>query len=221
MVRNKIYIWDDNDTPNDSTDDVLIGSFDAHNNVVSTSKGNWPDGIYDMLDRFKLYKHTKSTDIEPRIPARVDKNGTRTFMSRDSRNGAYGSNGIYRARNFKDARIGQTRRGMGVHGGREYKEFSNRITNGCIRCEQSFFPAMENAIKQYGSLTEIVVVNNSRGSNEKVDVNPQPVTPFPVEPPTVDPPNIIPPVTPAPIPDPEPPLPVVIPLRIPDSGVGL
>lgn len=214
--ENKVYIYDDNNTPLDFSDDKLIGSFDAHNLVTNSSKGIWRDGIFEMLDRFKPYQHST---LEPGIPIKMSANGGRMWMYRDSENGAYGSEGIYRAKPFKDTN-GRWRSGMGFHAGREYKGLFQRRTNGCIRCEPGFFPAMEGAIKELGpwNITVVETGTGSETNNPKVDVNPLPIAPTPAPDPSADIPVITPPVVPGPAPTPEP-QPVIIPPRPPDSGI--
>ncbi|WP_422080551.1 DUF6443 domain-containing protein [Ulvibacterium sp.] len=213
--ENKVYIYEDNDTPFDFTDDILLGTYNAHNLVVSTSNGIWPDGIFRMFDRFK--PHTHPYLLEPSIPASYGRQGRQSMFS-DSRNGAYGELGIYRVHPFRDNN-GIRRTGMGFHAGREYKDFFKRVTNGCIRCEPDFFAGIADAIEAFGpwNISIVETETGSQTNNPKVDVTPQPITPIPVTPPTVDPPNIVPPVTPTPAPAPAPP-PLIIPPRPPDSG---
>ena len=58
----KLEIWDDNQTSDDYSDDVFIGSYDAHNEVASNSKGKWPDGKYDKDDTKNSHTHGQATD---------------------------------------------------------------------------------------------------------------------------------------------------------------
>jgi hypothetical protein len=148
---NQMYIFDDNDTPDDYTDDVFVGQFKAHNNVSSTSNGKWEDGEYDMLDTDAPYTHGDETDSKG--------------VKLDSDNGAYGSEGIYRAENFDETESDLTRSGMGIHAGRENKDFEKRKTLGRIRCSPEGFDEIGDAIDDYGSLTKIKVINNQASDN--------------------------------------------------------
>ncbi len=198
--ENKVYIYEDNDTPFDFTDDILLGTYDAHNLVVLKSKGIWPDGIFRMFDRFKPHTHS---EVEPSIPATYSASRGRQNMPVDSRNGAYGGHGIYRAYPFRDNN-GILRTGMGFHAGRQFKDFYQRKTKGCIRCEPDFFIGIADAIEKFGPWN-ISIVETETGSitnNTPLIINPKPITPIPVQPPSADVPEIIPqptlPVTPDP-----------------------
>jgi len=57
-----MYVYEDNDTPDDYSDDYLVTSFEAKNDAVSSSKGKWEDGVYDMLDTDESHKHGDQTD---------------------------------------------------------------------------------------------------------------------------------------------------------------
>ena len=209
----KLYIYDDNDTPNDNSDDVLLGTFDAHNVTITNSQGKWENGTYDMLDKNTARKRSTMQTIT--IPR---KRGTTNVATRgyngsarklrvkmDSEYGTYGAGGIFRAVNFKQS-DGKTRKGMGIHSGRGYKAFLTRRTKGCIRTTNCAIEAINEAIKEYGPLTSITVEDN-------LSVTPLPtVTPFPnitptpitpITPAPFDPGTIIP-VTPTPAPQPSP-----------------
>jgi RHS repeat-associated protein len=151
---NKIQIFDDNNTPDDYTDDAFIGEYDAHNNVDKSSNGKWEDGVYEMQDKNSPHKHGK------------DKNG----VKKDSKNGAYGEAGCYRAKSFKETMSNLFRIGMAVHAGRENKSFLKRFTMGCIRVEADAMEAIQNAINSYGPLNRIIIQNN-RESASSSDVN--------------------------------------------------
>ena len=90
---------------------------------------------------------------------------------------------------FYKESTGKTREGMGFHSGREYKSFLSRVTNGCIRCEPDFFPAMADAIEKYGSWNTSIVQNNGtpREPLSPINVTPIPIVPIPIMPPTVGP----------------------------------
>ena len=100
-----------------SGEGILIGAWPAANNVDSGSKGVWPDGTFTMFDKDKPYTH----------------GGTK-----DTRDGEYGTRGIFRADNFTDT-DGDTRSSMGVHAGRENDADGRgrtgpaHATLGCIR----------------------------------------------------------------------------------------
>lgn len=87
---------------------------------------------------------------------------------------------------------------MGFHAGREYKSFFDRKTNGCIRCDPSFFNAISQAIKELGpwNLTVVETETGSKTNNEKVDPIVMPVVLTPTTLPGADSPNI--PLVPAP-----------------------
>ena len=142
----KLQIWDDNNTSDDYLDDTFIGEYDAHNNVISSSNGKWPDGEYQMMDREKANMHGNATD----------KRG----IKKDSPNGSYGKGGIFRAINFTEEN-GTKREGMGIHAGRESNpDFFSRRTEGCIRTTPDAIEAINDAIFQYGPLRSIIVRNN-------------------------------------------------------------
>jgi len=146
-------IYDDNGTPDDYTDDVFYASFDAKNAVTSTSNGKWQDGVYEMIDDDSPHTHGED----------VDKNKIKL----DSDNGSYGSEGIFRAESFQETGSnGKYRTGMGIHAGREDKDWeTERKTLGCIRVKPEGFDKITDAIDKFGSLTNIIVVNNSSYSN--------------------------------------------------------
>jgi hypothetical protein len=147
----EIKIFDDAKTTGDSKDDILLGTFKAHNNVTSTSKGKWEDGSYDMYDQTSRRTHK----------GQYEKDG-KTLQ--DSENGRYGTGGIYRAKDFKES-TDEERTGMAVHAGRENKEFESRKTEGCIRTTPEAMKAIDNAIKKYGALQKIIVQNNRPKKN--------------------------------------------------------
>jgi len=155
--KKSMSIYDDNNTPDDYSDDVYVGKYDAHNNVASSSKGKWEDGIYEMLDKNSRYTH----------PNKYEKDGS---TLQDSSNGRYGEGGIYRAKSFKETKTNKTRSGMAVHAGRQYKKFLKRVTMGCWRTTPEGMEAIDAAIKKYGALTRIIVQNN-RTSNNSEKVN--------------------------------------------------
>ena len=209
----KLYIYDDNDTPNDKSDDVLLGTFDAHNIAITNSQGKWEDGTYDMLDT--KTRRTRSTMQTVTIPR---KRGTTSVATRgyngsarsirvkmDSEYGTYGNGGIYRAVSFTQS-DGKRRSGMAIHSGRSYKAFLSRKTQGCIRTNSCALSAIDNAIKEYGPLTSITVEDNLRPTVTPLpSITPAPITP--ITPAPIDPGTIIP-VIPTPAPNP---LPIIIP----------
>ncbi len=117
---------------------------DAHNNVAKSSKGKWEDGIYEMLDKTSPHKHGNKEDTP---------------------NGAYGEDGIFRAKSFKETLKDIIREGMGVHAGREKKTFKDRITMGCIRTTASAMKAIMKAIKDYGALQKLIIQDNRQSEN--------------------------------------------------------
>jgi hypothetical protein len=157
---NTIKIFDDKDTPLDYGDDLFIGEFKAHNYVASNSKGKWEDGIFEMLDKNSPFKHGDSKDSKG--------------ILQDSPEGAYGEKGIFRAKEFSETTTDETRSGMGVHAGREKKDFEKRVTMGCIRCEPDAIEAIEGAIDKHGPLQNIIIKNNrdSQNSDKVKDINP-------------------------------------------------
>ena len=152
--QSKLSIFDDGDTPDDYSDDAWLGSYDAHNNVASDSKGKWEDGEYDMLDQNSSHMH----------PKQKDDNG----VLKDSKNGAYGKNGIFRAKSFKEnSGKKQKRVGMGIHSGRANKKFKRRKTMGCIRTTEDAMKQIKKAIKDHGSLEKVIVQRNKKSTNSK------------------------------------------------------
>ncbi|MFW6352167.1 MAG: RHS repeat domain-containing protein, partial [Bacteroidota bacterium] len=153
-AQSQLTIYDDGDTPDNYTDDVLVGTYDAHNNVASNSKGKWEDGEYDMQDQDSPHMH----------PDQKDAKG----VLKDSKNGAYGENGIFRAKSFTETSgKKQKRTGMGIHAGRENKSFKDRKTMGCIRTTAEGMKGIKKAIKDYGSLKKVIVQRNKQSTNSK------------------------------------------------------
>jgi hypothetical protein len=113
-------------------DGSQMGSFDASNNVASSSQGTWTNGTYSMIDQ----------------------NSTHTHNSGDTYEGSYGINGIYRANTFVDAN-GCTRTGMGIHAGRS--DDYEHPTMGCIRTTEAAMNEIQCNIDSYGGLTSITV----------------------------------------------------------------
>ena len=153
-----MYIYQDGGTAADYTDDILLTSFAAKNKTTTSSNGKWPDGIYDMIDTKKPYKHG---------------NRKRRGVLVDSDNGSYGSGGIFRANPFFNPNY---RNGMGVHAGRENQNWlTGRKTEGCIRVPPGGFEAIIAAIEIYGQLTRIIVQNNrlSSWSNSVNSISPK------------------------------------------------
>ena len=162
-TRGTMSILDDGGTPDDYSDDILLGTYIAHNNVTRSSKGKWEDGIYPMIDRNTAHKHGTATD--------------RHDVKLDSDNGAYGSGGIFRAENFTEAEDngGDERVGMGIHAGRENRDFEARKTLGCWRITPQGFDAIEEAISEYGPLGSTIVQENleSPESDRVNNIKPQ------------------------------------------------
>jgi len=144
----KLYIYNDNNSRRDYSDDELIGTYNAHNNVAKHSKGKWEDGVYEMLDQNNSHKHNDPT--------------------LDTENGAYGSYGIYRAKPFKETTTGKLREGMGIHSGRANKPFKNRVTMGCIRTTDKAMETLQSAIDEYGAFHTLIVRNNRKSINSKL-----------------------------------------------------
>ena len=151
----KLQIWDDNNTSNNYNDDTFIGEYDAHNNVSTSPncQGKWPDGEYEMLDKSSSHMHGDHKDRKGRLD--------------DSSDGAYGEGGIYRAQTFTQD-DGKVRIGMGIHAGREYLDFEDRVTMGCIRTTPEAFEAITTAIANYGPLRSIIIRNNESSSQSSV-----------------------------------------------------
>jgi len=147
-----IKIYDDNDTSGKYKDDKLLGTFKAHNNVASKSKGKWEDGKYEMEDKKVRKTNTGKFEKDGKTP-------------QDSKNGGYGEGGIYRAKPFKETNTGVTRGGMAVHAGREYKDFEKRVTMGCIRTTPEAMKAIDKSIDEYGPLQSIIIQNNKELKN--------------------------------------------------------
>lgn len=150
----KLYIYNDNNTLDDYQDDILEGTFDAHNNVTSSSNGKWEDGVYDVKDKEDTKKH----------PNEYEADGT---TKQDSKNGRYGENGIFRVEDFDETTSTKTRTGMGIHAGRENKAFAQRKTLGCIRTTPEAIDAIQTSIDENGAFHTIVVRNNKSSSNSE------------------------------------------------------
>ena len=200
--KNKLYIYDDNDTPDDPSDDVLLGTFDAHNLTVRRSQGKWEDGTYSMYDTKTRHTHTT-----------LETKGKWAYERYlDSPNSSYGAGGIYRAKIKFTQTDGKVREGMAIHAGRENRPFLRRKTKGCIRVFQQAMVAIDNAIIEFGSLTTITVKNNQpQKQRDPVSAVSTP-TPSPIVPTPVPVPTPIVPIPPSPVPTPAPkPLPIIIP----------
>jgi len=149
-----LSIYDDNKTAGKYKDDKLLGTFSAHNNVTSDSKGKWEDGKYEMLD-----KNTRATST-----GQKDSKG----ILKDSKNGMYGEGGIYRAKNFNETTTSETRTGMAVHAGRDNKNLgSGSWTGGCVRTTPEAMTAIDGAIEDYGPLQSLIVQNNRKSDNSE------------------------------------------------------
>jgi len=155
-----LQIFDDNETPDDYCDDIFISQFPAHNNVDSKSKGKWEDGMYEMEDKTARYTHGCDSDYKGIV--------------KDSEDGSYGEEGIYRAKDFKETESGKSRKGMAVHAGRENKPFLKRVTYGCIRTTRQAMKTIDFAIQKYGPLQKIVIKNNKESDNtpKSLEANP-------------------------------------------------
>lgn len=154
--KNELVIYDDNDTPDDYSDDVKVGTYKAHNNVASSSNGKWEDGEFEMLDKNTAHTHS---------------------AEQDSKDGPYGENGIFRAKSFDEtAKDGKKRTGMGIHSGRAYKTFEKRVTMGCIRTTDEAIEGIIDAIEEYGPLQKVIVKNNLKSDNSGTvnKINPGP-----------------------------------------------
>jgi RHS repeat-associated protein len=111
-----------------SAEGALIGAWPAANNVDSHSKGAkvWSEGTYPMKDTTQPNLHGGTAD---------------------SVDGEYGTNGIFRAQDFKDS-TGTQREEMGVHAGRENDEDKlkrsgpEHATFGCIRTTEDAMKAI-------------------------------------------------------------------------------
>lgn len=138
----ELRFYDDGGTPNDTSDDVLLSSFAAHNNVTTRSQGIWSTGTYSFIDRSQAHCHGSSTDS--------------SGILRDSSTGSYGENGIYRVEDFYDQN-GNLRRGMGIHAGREHIPFGQNRAEGCIRTTPEAMQYLEQNLANGRVLTEITV----------------------------------------------------------------
>jgi RHS repeat-associated protein len=145
-----LQVWGNNGTPDDYKDDALLAVIDGKNEATNSSNGKWEDGVHEMEDKNAPHTHGNT----------VDKNNVKL----DSNNGAYGSGGIYRAKQFSGAVV--TRSGMGVHAGRENKNWTTeRKTEGCIRVKPGGFDEIGKRIVSYGPLQRIIVQNNRQSSD--------------------------------------------------------
>jgi RHS repeat-associated protein len=147
-TEKKIEIWDDNNTPDDDSDDILLSINDAKNDVTTTSQGKWEDGEYDMVDDEEPHTHSDGSDTV---------------------NGTYGVGGIYRAVTFTETTTTKVRSGMGIHAGRANQNWeTGRKTLGCIRVTAEGFEAIGDAIAEKGALTKLIVQNNRTSTNSTV-----------------------------------------------------
>ena len=166
-----LQIWDDNNTPDNFSDDLFLGQFNAGNNVSPRDNpaGNWEDGIYPMEDTQETHKHTD----EGGNPITEVRGGQKIPV--DSELGAYGVLGIFRAKKFTQE-DGVQREGMGVHSGRGFTDANvdKSYTRGCIRTTPEAMDAIVGAIKEFGALTNIIVQCNRTSSK-----SPQTNTIFP------------------------------------------
>ena len=165
--KHSFQIWDDNNTPDDYDDDLLLAQFHAGNNVSrkDNPSGNWEDGIYSMLDTEKPYKHYDNNG-NPLTEVRKG-----SIIPKDSKDGAYGEYGIFRANNFSQD-DGTVRSGMAFHAGRGVTDESSQYsyTMGCIRVAPEAILSTIDAINEFGPLQKIVVQNN-RQSTKSPEAN--------------------------------------------------
>lgn len=137
-----LSIYGDRGTPNDTTDDIFLNSFPAHNNVTRNSNGIWSNGTYSFIDTNTPHCHGSDRD--------------RRGILNDSSSGSFGENGIYRVENFYDER-NNYREGMGVHAGREHLPFEQRVTLGCIRTTPEAMEYLQGVLSNGSVLTGIIV----------------------------------------------------------------
>ena len=160
-TTHKFEIWDDNNTPEDYSDDLILSRHNGGNNVSlkDNPMGNWEDGIYPMVDIKGPRKH-------------YDKQGNPVTEVRhgktipvDSKDGAYGEYGIFCAQNFNQD-DGQLREGMGIHSGRSVTEQSvvSSFTRGCVRVTPETMEDAIEAIQIFGPLTNTIIQNNRPSS---------------------------------------------------------
>jgi RHS repeat-associated protein len=94
-------------------DGVILAFFPASNNADKRSRGNWPDGTYDIENTSGAYNRGKYDE-----------------------NSSIGRGGIFIANDFEDERCRDSgnviRTAMGLHAGRRDKGV-NHFTYGCIR----------------------------------------------------------------------------------------
>ena len=158
-------IWDDNNTPDDYSDDLLLSRHNGGNNVSlnDNPKGNWEDGIYPMLNTKEPKKHNDKQGN----PITEKRHGNTIPL--DSKDGAYGEYGIFCAKSFiQDDE--QSRDGMGVHSGRSVTEQTviNSFTNGCVRVTPQTMEDALEAIRDFGPLTKIVIQHNRPSTKSAV-----------------------------------------------------
>ena len=166
-TTHKFEIWDDNNTPDDYSDDLLLSRHNGGNNVSlkDNPKGNWEDGVYPILNTEEPQKHYDKQG-NPITEVRHGKT-----ISVDSKDGAYGEHGIFCAHNFNQD-DGHLREGMGVHAGRSVTEQNvvYSFTLGCIRVTPEAMEATIDAIQNFGPLTNIIIQNN-RPSSKSSEAN--------------------------------------------------
>ena len=145
-------------------------TFPASNNPqLSLSIGKLVDGNYAFLDTTRPHHHS---------------------ADEDSKNGAYGSGGIFRLKPFKGA-DGKEHDGVGLHAGRADstdragRSGCNYATNGCVRTTEKAITFIIN-LAPTDPLTDLQVQNNRKPPKDDHGDHPSP-SPKPPKPPKLIP----------------------------------
>jgi len=115
-----------------------VGRWDASNKGISTSKGVFKNGggldagVYDFQDKSKPTMHGDQ----------VDKKG----IKKDSKNGMFGENGIFKLEPFTDSQ-GVAHADVGVHSGRDNAGGWDANTDGCVRTTDDAMETTVNTAK--------------------------------------------------------------------------
>jgi RHS repeat-associated protein len=130
-------------------DGNVVGTWSASNKPDSKSPIDKLSGRYDFLDRKTAHKHGDAkVDLKDNGKAVLDDKGKQVQVLKDSPQGPYGANGIFRLKPFTDSQGDHA--GLGVHDGKVGVRDGagntgwEAFTNGCVRTTPE---AMEMIVK--------------------------------------------------------------------------
>ena len=138
---NQIYFYD-------GSGKVLF-VFDTHNESVG--QGKWENGLYEVHPDTRTQTKMHGDEEETKGPS--------AGQLKDSKDGRFGEFGIILAQDFLQT-DGLFRTVMGIHAGRAYLPFFERVTEGCLRTRYDMSILLMSMIMRNDPLTHIRVINN-------------------------------------------------------------